>query len=78
MLSKRLIFHNKVSVAILLFILGFSLVHYVKPSLFYTSEGGFREFGVGYKNKTVLPIWIFAIVWAILSYLVVSYYVLLG
>jgi hypothetical protein len=78
MLNKTLILRNKVSFAILLFILGFSLVHYLKPSLFYTTEGGFREFGVGYKNKTVLPIWIFAIVWAILSYLVVSYYLLFG
>jgi hypothetical protein len=37
----------------------------------YTKEGGFRPFGVGYKHKTVVPIWIVAIILAIFSYLAV-------
>jgi hypothetical protein len=47
----------------------------MKPTLLYTTDGGFREFGVGYKNKTVIPIWIVAIVLALLSYLAVMYYI---
>jgi hypothetical protein len=37
----------------------------------YNEEGGFRPFGVGYRNKTVIPIWLVAIVLAIFSYVVV-------
>jgi hypothetical protein len=40
----------------------------------YTKEGGFRQFGVGYKQKTVVPIWIVAIMLAILCYVGVSWY----
>jgi hypothetical protein len=33
----------------------------------------FRRFGIGYKNKTVVPIWLFAIILAILIYVGVIY-----
>jgi len=39
----------------------------------YNEQGGFRQFGIGYKQKTVIPIWIAAIVLAILSYLLIYY-----
>jgi len=77
-LSKKFIRFNKVSVAILLFLILFSIVHYIKPVVLYNSDGGFRPFGVGYKNKTVLPIWIVAIVLALLCYLAVLYYITFG
>ena len=62
---------NKVMVAIFIFIIFFSMVHYIKPGFIYNEEGGFRPFGVGYRNKTVIPIWLVAIVLAIFSYVVV-------
>lgn len=65
----------KVNIAILLFLALFSIVHITKPSLLYTEEGGFRQFGVGYRHKTVIPIWGVAIVLAIFSYLAVLAYV---
>jgi hypothetical protein len=76
--TKLFIKNNKVSLSIILFLAIFALLHYSRPSLLYNKEGGFRQFGVGYKNKTVLPIWVFAIVLAILSYLAVSYYLMFG
>jgi hypothetical protein len=75
-INKKLIQNNKVSIAILIFLALFSIVHYLKPGLLYTKEGGFRTFGVGYRNKTVIPIWLVAIILGILSYLAVSYYLL--
>ena len=38
-------------------------------------KDGVREFGIGYKNKTILPIWLLSLVLGICSYLVVMYYV---
>jgi hypothetical protein len=75
-LNKKLIKNNRVSIAIFIFLAWFSIVHYLKPSLLYTKEGGFRNFGLGYRNKTVIPIWLVAIILGILSYLGVSYYLL--
>jgi uncharacterized membrane protein YozB (DUF420 family) len=75
-LNKKLIKNNRVSIAIFIFLVLFSIVHYLKPSLLYTKEGGFRNFGLGYRNKTVIPIWLVAIILGILSYLGVSYYLL--
>jgi hypothetical protein len=77
-LQKPFIRNNKVSISIILFLAIFGILHYIKPPLIYDKNGAFREFGVGYRNKTVLPIWVFAIVLAILSYLAVSYYLLFG
>jgi len=74
MLSRLFIQRNKASIAIVLFLIFFSLFHYMKPNFAYGPDGEFREFGVGYKNKTVLPVWIIAIVLAVLSYLSILAY----
>jgi hypothetical protein len=65
---------HKLNVAIFIFLILFSLVHFMKPGFIYNHEGGFRPFGVGYKHKTVVPIWVVAIILAILCYLMVSIY----
>jgi hypothetical protein len=61
-------------VAILLFMVLFGVIQYAKPNVFYNTDGSIRKFGVGYKNKTILPIWLFAIVLAILTYVGILYY----
>jgi len=63
---------HKVSLAIILFLVLFVGVHYTKPQFIYDADGGFRQFGVGFKHKTVLPIWIIAIAIAILSYIIAA------
>jgi len=73
-LNKSFIRVNKLNISIVLFVCLFSIIHIAKPSLLYTKEGGFRQFGVGYKQKTVVPIWIVAIMLAILCYVGVSWY----
>jgi hypothetical protein len=72
-LTKTWLAHNKVNVAILIFIITFSIFHYIKPGFAYTSEGGYRHFGIGFRNKTVIPIWMVAIIFAIFSYLFVLF-----
>ena len=51
-------------------------MHYVKPAIIYNEHGGFREFGVGYRQKTVIPIWMASIILAIMAYLAVLYYLM--
>ena len=71
---KPIVRKHKITFAIVVFLFFFSIIHLIKPSLIYTKKGEFRQFGIGYKNKTILPIWIFAIIFGILSYLMVLYY----
>lgn len=73
MLSTQYIRENKVIVAILLFIVFFATIHSLKPRMIYNEQDGFRQFGIGYKQKTIVPIWIASIVLAILCYVVVYY-----
>lgn len=65
---------NKLSVSIFLFLIIIISIHIIKPGFIYTADGGFRQFGLGYRNKTVIPIWIISILAAILSYVFVLYY----
>jgi hypothetical protein len=46
----------------------------IQPAFLYDKDGSIREFGVGYKNKTILPMWLFSIILGILSYTFVLYY----
>jgi hypothetical protein len=74
MFSQNFVRMNKANFAIVLFLILFTLFHFAKPSFAYGPEGEFRQFGVGYQNKTVLPVWTVAIALAILCYLAVLYY----
>jgi hypothetical protein len=71
---KSFIRENVTLVAVFIFIILFGFIHIIKPGCFYKDDGSIREFGVGYKNKTILPVWLLAIVLGILSYLFVLYY----
>lgn len=57
----------------LLYLLGISIILTLKPEVMFTKEGNWKEFGLGRSKAryTWMPFWLFAIVWAILSYLVV-------
>jgi hypothetical protein len=74
MYLKGFIRYHKLNVTILLFLILFTAIHLLKPGLIYDKDGSFREFGVGYRHKTVIPIWVISIVLSILCYLAVSYY----
>jgi len=66
--------NNVTLVSIILFMTLFFFIPLLKPAIFYKSDGSIREFGVGYKNKTIMPLWMFSILLGILSYLFVLYY----
>jgi len=57
----------------LLYLLGISIVLMIKPQLMFSEKGIWKEFGVGRPSATYtwLPFWLFSMIWAILSYLIV-------
>jgi len=72
---KQFIRKNVPLVSIILFIILFGVIQMLKPSFLYNPDGSLREFGVGYKNKTILPVWLLSLVLGILSYVVVLFYI---
>jgi hypothetical protein len=66
---------NITLVAVILFVIIFGVIQIIKPACFYNSNGSIREFGIGYKNKTILPIWLFSLLLGIICYLAVLYFV---
>lgn len=72
---KGFVRQHKLNISIFIFLILFSLVHFMKPGFLYNHDGGFRPFGLGYKHKTVIPIWVMSIILAILCYLIVLVYI---
>ena len=71
---RQFIRKNTTGVSIIIFILLFSLIQVIEPGFLY-DNGTIRQFGIGSKKKTVLPIWLLSIILGILSYLAVIYYI---
>ena len=67
--------NNVTMVSVLLFIFLFGLIQWLKPAFLYNSDGSIREFGIGYKNKTILSVWLLSILLGILCYAAVLFYV---
>ena len=71
---RNFIRNNATLVAIVLFVIIFGSIQMIKPAFLYNKDGSIREFGVGYKNKTILPIWLLSLILGIISYLIVMFY----
>lgn len=55
--------------AIVIYSAGLGLILYTRPSLMFMESGAWKEFGYQRGPRyTVFPFWLFAIVWAIVSY----------
>jgi hypothetical protein len=74
MIEKRWIRHNKISIAILIYIILFALINFLKPAFMYNPDGSLKDFGVGYRKKTIIPVWLISIILAIIAYFSVVYY----
>ena len=71
---RQYIRRNITSVSIILFVALFAIIQYLEPAFLYDNDGALRQFGLGMKNKTILPIWLLSIFLAIVSYLLILYY----
>jgi hypothetical protein len=74
-MNRSYIRENATLFAIILFLFMFGSIQMLKPACLYNPNGSIREFGVGYRNKTILPLWLLSLILGIVSYLIVLYYV---
>jgi hypothetical protein len=65
--------NNKASVSIIFFLMIFYIIYTQKPAIFFNDDGSIKQFGIGYKHKTVFPIWLLSIVLSIIVYIIVYY-----
>jgi hypothetical protein len=71
--TRSYIRQNITSVSILVFTIIFIVIQFAEPNFLY-NKGKLRQFGIGTKQKTILPIWLLSMILAIFSYLFVMYY----
>ena len=69
MLSDKILRKNLLAISITFFITIFIVINLSKPNLLYNVDGSLKQFGLGKKNKTVIPIWLVVIILAIVCYL---------
>jgi len=70
---RSIIRKNRLSASIILFLLVFITIVQFKPAFLFNKDGSIRSFGFGKSNTSIIPIWLFGILVAILSYLLVLY-----
>lgn len=56
-----------------IYLVGVGIVLFIKPSLMFTPDGDWKEFGIGQREDryTPFPFWLFCLSWAILVYFLV-------
>lgn len=74
-MNRNYIRDNITLVSIILFLVLFVFIFFIKPAFLFKKDGSIREFGIGYKNKTIFPIWLMSIILGVLCYLFVMYYI---
>lgn len=68
---------NIIASSIVLFMLLYTLIMILKPNIVFNKNGNLRDFGIGRKNKTILPAWLVSLIIAIISYLILTYIVII-
>ena len=61
-------------IAFVIYIIGVAIVLYTRPGIMFRTDGGaWKEFGLSNKGVyTVFPFWLFAVLWAFMSYTVAT------
>ena len=72
-MNRNVIRRNITSFSIIIFIILYTIVLLFKPAFIFKKDGNLRNFGIGFRDKTVIPAWLLAIILAIMSYLFVLY-----
>jgi len=75
-MNRMFVRKNITYISILLFLACFVGMYYTKPDFAFNNDGTVKNFGIGYKSKTVIPLWLIVIILAIFCYLGVIYYIM--
>lgn len=56
-----------------LYLVGVAVILVIKPSIMFTPDGNWKEFGIGQSEAryTTFPFWLFCLLWAVSCYVIV-------
>ena len=74
-MNRRFIKKNKLVITILLLVICVLIINSIKPAFLYRKNGSIRNFGLGIKSKTIIPLWLVIIILSILLYIMVDFYI---
>jgi len=58
----------------LLYLIGVVVILFLKPNFMFQEDGAWKEFGISNTKKyTWFPVWLFCIVWALVSFAIVKF-----
>lgn len=58
----------------LLYLIGVVAILFLKPAIMFNEDGTWKEFGIDNSKKTTwFPVWLFCIVWALVSFAIVKF-----
>ena len=55
----------------ILYLVGVSIVLLLRPKFMFNQDGTWKEFGTTSSEHSMMPFWLFCILWAVFSYLLV-------
>lgn len=65
---------NRLCLVIFIYIGIYGFIVLLQPEMIFNNQYNcLRQFGVGYKNTTIVPLWLISILFAIISYFIVLY-----
>jgi hypothetical protein len=66
---------RRLIIAGLVYLTGIAVILVIKPQFMFREDGRWKEFGIGRDpaHFTHMPFWLFTILWAIVSYVTVSF-----
>ena len=58
----------------IVYLIGVAIVLTIKPESMFTEDGAWKEFGIGRnpKTHTWVPFWLFSVLWALVSYILIT------
>ena len=72
-MNKIFIRQNIHYLSIILYFIIFSILVTSKPAIIFNEDDSIKQFGIGYQNKSVIPMWLTVILVSIFSYLIILY-----
>jgi hypothetical protein len=55
-------------ISLVLYLTGIALLLFLRPAIMFHKDGRWKEFGVSGDDVTIFPLWMFCIVWAVVTY----------
>jgi len=71
---KSFIKNHIIGTTIFIFLIIYIFFMTMKPAFLFNKNGAIRHFGLGKRNSTIIPIWLFVIILAIMVYMSVLCY----